>query len=238
MNRVPRIFTHPLPNPLSQNLIEGDAAHYLIRVLRVKVGQSIELFDGQGQRMSAEVAQMDRREVRLNCSEIQAVDNRSPIHTTLCLALIKPERFEWALQKACELGVDSIQPLICDRSDGRLTDKLDKKMSRWQAILNAACEQSQRSHLPTLADPITLAELVPAGRGWVLDPTATAGMTPTDQPTQLLVGPEGGWSPAELELISQKGFTGIRMGPRVMRAETAAVAALSLSQYLSGDLAG
>lgn len=238
MNRVPRILTHPLPQALNHHLIQGDSAHYLLKVLRVKPGQPLELFDGAGQQMRATVSATDRRSLTLDCQDISQVDNRSPVHTTLCLALIKPERFEWALQKTCELGVDHIQPLICQRTDGRLTDKLDKKMARWQSILDSACEQSLRSHSPRLSAPIALEALELQGQGYVLDPEASEALQPSTQPIQLLIGPEGGWTQDEQRLIANKGYAGITLGPRILRAETAAVTALSLCQYLSGDLAG
>lgn len=238
MNRVPRIFTHPLPPALTQTQLEGDSAHYLLKVLRVKTHQKLELFDGAGQMLPCTVIQSDRRSLTIETQAIQAIDNQSPRHITLCLALIKPERFEWALQKACELGVNAIQPIISERTDGRLVDKLDKKMPRWSSILQNAAEQSLRSHLPQLHAPVSLEHLIPHGQGIFLDPQAEQPLQATTQDIQLLIGPEGGWSQVEQDWARAQNFTAASLGPRILRAETAAITSLSLCQYLSGDLAG
>jgi len=238
MNRVPRIFTHTLPPALTQTQIEGEIAHYLLKVLRVKTGQRLELFDGQGQMLPCEVISTDRRNLRLSTQGRVAINNQSPLSITLNLALIKPERFEWALQKACELGVAEIQPIISARTDGRLADKLDKKMPRWRSILQNAAEQSRRSHLPVLHEPVPLGECTLTGSGFFLDPTAQQGLRPAAGPVSLLIGPEGGWSEQEQQWAREQRWQGATLGPRILRAETAAVTCIGLCQYLCGDLAG
>ena len=238
MNRIPRIFTHSLPLALTSCELTGETAHYLLKVLRVKAGQSIELFDGQGQSVRAEVKTLERRALTIQCQAHQAEDNRSPVETTLALALIKSERFEWALQKATELGVDRIVPIISQRTDGRLAEKLEKKYDRWESIITSACEQSLRSHRPHLDSACRLDQLEIQGQGMFLDPTATQGFQPGPSKQTLLIGPEGGWSEDEIRWARDQGCQGVSLGPRILRAETAAITALSLCQYLSGDLAG
>ena len=238
MNRIPRIFTHSLPLALTSCELNDERAHYLLKVLRVKAGQCIELFNGQGQSVRAEVKTLERRSLTIQCQAHQAEDNRSPVETTLALALIKPERFEWALQKATELGVDRIVPIISQRTDGRLADKLEKKYDRWESIITSACEQSLRSHRPHLDSACRLDQLEIQGQGMFLDPTATQGFQPGPSKQTLLIGPEGGWSEDEIRWARDQGCQGVSLGPRILRAETAAITALSLCQYLSGDLAG
>ena len=238
MNRIPRIFTHSLPLALTSCELKDETAHYLLKVLRVRAGQSIELFDGQGQSVRAEVKTLERRALTIQCQAYQTEDNRSPVSTTLALALIKPERFEWALQKATELGVDRIVPIISQRTDGRLAEKLEKKYERWEGIITSACEQSLRSHRPHLDSACRLDQLEIQGQGMFLDPTATRGFQPGPARQTLLIGPEGGWTEDEIRWARDQGCQGASLGPRILRAETAAITALSLCQYLSGDLAG
>ena len=238
MNRIPRIFTHSLPLALTSCELKDETAHYLLKVLRVRAGQSIELFDGQGQSVRAEVKTLERRALTIQCQAYQTEDNRSPVSTTLALALIKPERFEWALQKATELGVHRIVPIISQRTDGRLAEKLEKKYERWEGIITSACEQSLRSHRPHLDSACRLDQLEIQGQGMFLDPTARQGLQPGPAQQTLLIGPEGGWNDAEIGWAREQGCQGASLGPRILRAETAAITALSLCQYLSGDLAG
>lgn len=238
MNRIPRIFTHSLPLALTACELTDERAHYLLKVLRVKAGQWVELFDGQGRSVRAEVKRVERRSLTLQCEANKAEDNRSPVETTLALALIKPERFEWALQKATELGVDRIVPVISQRTDGRLAEKLEKKYERWNSIITSACEQSLRSHRPNLDHACRLDQLEIQGQGTFLDPTASQGFQTGPAKQTLLIGPEGGWSDTEIQWARDQGCLGASLGPRILRAETAAIAALSLCQYLSGDLAG
>lgn len=236
MNRTPRIFTQTLPPALSNCLLEGHTAHYLLKVLRVKTGQTIELVDGQGHCVSAEVQSLQRRDLMVQTSEASTLDTQSPCRVHLYMALIKPERFEWTLQKAVELGVDQITPVLSARCDGRLADKLEKKTERWLSIMTSAFEQSRSSHLPALNAVIGFEDLPHTQQGWLLDPTAASGLTDIGASVALLIGPEGGWTTDELAAAQSKGWQGATLGPRILRAETAAITTLGLCQYLSGDL--
>ena len=240
MNRVSRIFTQNLLPDSQERILEDETAHYLLNVLRVKPGQRLEMVDGQGGLQPATVSQRDRRRLTLALDPIQTFDTRSPVHTTLELAMTKGERFEWALQKATELGADVIQPLVTEHSEVRLKgDRQAKKSERWKSIVVSAMEQSKRSHLPQLNDPITIDQL-PAlsGIGVVLAPEQAQGW-PSGKPQDIrvLIGPEGGFSDREVQWALQQGYQGVGLGPRILRAETAAVAAMTLCQSHYGDFA-
>lgn len=238
MNRVSRIFTQNLPTDSHEITLEGDTAHYLLNVLRVKPGQALELVDGAGSMRGAKVLERGRRDLRLELHELETFDNRGPLRVTLELAVIKGERYEWALQKATELGVDVIQPVITQRSEVRLKgDRQTKKTERWRSIMVGALEQSKRSHLPTLNDPLELADLPKVddngimlapghGRGW---PNTVPGWL------RVLIGPEGGFAEEEIETAIAKGYRTVGLGPRILRAETAAIAAMTLCQSHYGD---
>lgn len=236
MNRIPRIFTQSLPPALSEHLIEGDTAHYLLKVLRVKAGQLIELVDGRGHGLRAQVESVGRRDLVVQTQALEQLDTQSPSRIHLYMALIKPERFEWTLQKSVELGVDQITPVLAERCDGRLADKLEKKTERWMGILISAFEQSRSSHLPRLNPLMQLSELPTTDTGWLLDPSADGGFEPAGSNISLLIGPEGGWTENELADAKTCGWRGATLGPRILRAETAAITTLGLCQYLCGDL--
>ena len=233
MNRIVRVFTHSLPPESTQTLLEGETAHYLLKVLRVKTGQSLELFDGKGHSVYAEVGEVGRRELAVQTQARVRSDNRSTCLIVIGLGVIKLERFEWALQKLTELGVDEIQPIAAEFSDGRLVEGFTKKRERFEKILQAACEQSLRSHLPTLHDPQPLNAWSHGGA--ILAPGGQAGWPAANAPSAVLIGPEGGWSETELDTAHRLELSFIGLGPRILRAETAAIAAATLIQTTQGD---
>lgn len=238
MNRVSRIFTQNFDPDSPQITLQGDTAHYLLNVLRVKTGQPLELIDGNGLMRPAVVAERGRRDLTLDAQVVQTLDNRGPLRLTLELAMTKGERFEWALQKATELGVDAIQPLITQRSEVRLNDdRQAKKHARWQAIVIAAVEQSKRSHVPKLHSPIDITELAPLTHAGLILAPGQAGDWPGQviQTLRVLIGPEGGFTDDEVQWALDHGYQGIGLGPRILRAETAAAAAVTLCQSRYGD---
>ena len=241
MNRIPRIFTHYAPQHSPAMLLEGDNAHYLLNVLRVKPGQALELFDGSGQVWPAMVTEKGRRDLTLAVDAPLSVDHESPLHLTLELAITKGERFEWALQKATELGVTCIQPVISERAEARLSgDRQSKRDARWRNIVISACEQSKRAVLPELLAPCALTDLpalTPGQVGLVLAPGREPSWpAQSNGPVRALIGPEGGLSDDEVDWAITRGYQGIGLGSRILRAETAAVAVATLCQSRYGDL--
>jgi 16S rRNA (uracil1498-N3)-methyltransferase len=227
--------------------LDDRTALHLTRVLRLRAGAPVVVFDGHG--TEHEAVLVTTREGRLG---IEAGDARqpippSPLSITLAQGISRAERMDYAIQKATELGVQAIIPLLCERSVVKLdTDQAERKRAHWCAVATSACEQSGRADLPAIAPPGRLdAHLatVAAATGkvlrLVLDPACKTG--PASLPSglrevELLIGPEGGLTETELDLARRAGFQSLRLGPRVLRTETAAAAAIAVLQALHGDL--
>ena len=244
-SRIPRIHW---PNPLSEgSTIELDAtvAQHIVRVLRLGPGQPISLFDGSGLEAEGRLQQVLRKSVVVRLGAVRRVSLESPLRVTLAQAVCRSDRMDFALQKAVELGVSAIIPLVTARS--RLPDdprRLARKQAHWQGVIVAACEQSGRAHVPRCAPVQALDDWLQAkpaavDMGLVLDPAASCGLRRSPQPrgkVTVLIGPEGGLSGAELERAMAAGFRSLRLGPRVLRTETAGMATLAALQVLWGDL--
>ena len=220
------------------------AAHHLTHVLRLAAGDGLTVFDGRGSEYAARIERIDKSGVRLKLGEPSAVSRESSLQITLAQGLSSGERMDYTVQKAVELGVHSIQPLAVERSVVRLSgERAAKRLSHWQAVVIAACEQCGRNHVPPVAP------LAPYAR-WLaclgsdelrltLSPSAGLTLHELQRPASsivLLVGPEGGLAPRELRDAEAAGFTAVRLGPRVLRTETAALAAIAAMQVLWGDL--
>ena len=246
-----------IPQPLSAGLTldlpEGAARH--VQVLRLQPGDVLLLFDGQGGHWTAEVLAMGRRQVSARVLAHQPHDCELARPVTLALGMPANERMDSLIEKATELGAAHIVPLVCERSVLRLDgERAARKAAHWQAVAVAACEQSGRNRVPRVALPLPLKDWLAGGaasgdaslngpphhraatggRG-VLSLAADAlplrqwlvGAGPAPLPLALLSGPEGGLSPAELALAEQQGFRPITLGARVLRADTAPLAALA-----------
>ena len=220
------------------------AAHHVARVLRLRPGAPLVLFDGSGADFRAEIVAVEGDRVRARVVERTAGLRESPLGITLVQAVSRGERMDWTLQKATELGVRSIQPVLSARSVVRLDgQQAAKKHRHWQAIVAGACEQCGRSVLPEVRPPLDLprflAEVPREGQRLVLSPTgpgSLAGLPGMAARVELLIGPEGGLDDAELAAAERAGFAPVRLGPRVLRTETAGIAALAVLQALWGDL--
>lgn len=217
-----------------------DHAHYLGKVLRVKPGYKLALFNGRDGEFAAEIISISKREieVKLSGSASCMPEQLLPVH--IGLGLSRGDRMDYAIQKATELGVTEITPLFTEFSEVRLdSERADKRTAHWQKVASSASEQCNRCTVPVIANPMTLKEWlgsVPAGQGFMLDHTGThgfAGQRP--EHVYLLIGPEGGTSDDEKSLALQAGFTTVRLGPRVLRTETAPVVALTALQLQWGD---
>jgi 16S rRNA (uracil1498-N3)-methyltransferase len=219
------------------------AAHHAARVLRLQAGDRVGVFNGRGGEGEARVTDIGKRHVTVEIVDWLAVERESPLQVQLAQAISAGEKMDFTLQKAVELGIGNIQPVASERSVVRLSgERAEKRVAHWQGVVVAACEQSGRNRVPEVA-PISplldwLGRQGQAGLRLVLSPTAEVGLRDLPRPTgsvTLLVGPEGGLSPAEAETAQRSGFTPVRLGARVLRTETAALAALAAMQTLWGD---
>ena len=242
--RLNRIFCEgPLQNGTTIPLSAAGANH-VARVLRMREGAPLVIFDGSGSDYQAEIVAVQGDKVLVQLRQQTAGAAESPINITLVQGVSRSERMDWALQKATELGVTAIAPVLTARSVVRLDEKqAAKKQTHWHGIVIGACEQCGRSRVPTVAAPITLPDYFANVRNeamrLVLDPAAPGSLTGiASLPSQveLLIGPEGGLDDDEVSAAQKAGFTPVRLGPRVLRTETAAVVALSVLQARWGDL--
>lgn len=241
---TPRIFI-PLAAPADGASVDlpESAFRHLVQVLRMKNDEALVAFDGQGGEWRATLCEVGKRSARIRLLGFDAVDRESPLELTLAQCVSKGDRMDYTLQKAVELGITRIVPLLSSRSVVRLdAERWDKKLEHWQGVIISACEQSGRTRVPELAPvavlPTWLDEESAPGERLTLDPEGHHGLRELPRPTgpvTLLVGPEGGLSAHELQRAHAAGFTGIRIGPRVLRTETAGVAALAALQALWGD---
>ena len=219
------------------------AAHHAARVLRLQVGDSVSVFNGQGGEGEARITAIGKRNVTLEIVGWHDVERESPLQILLAQAISAGEKMDFTLQKAVELGIGNIQPLASERSVVRLSgERAEKRVAHWQGVVVAACEQSGRNHVPAVA-PISplldwLGQQDVPGLRLILSPTAEVGLRDLPRPVgniTLLIGPEGGLSPTEADAALRYGFTPVRLGARVLRTETAALAALAAIQTLWGD---
>ncbi len=217
------------------------AAHYLTRVLRLGPGDQIEVFDGAGQAALAELVSVGKKQAEIEILAHRPAESvESPLHTVLAQGISRGERMDWTLQKATELGVTAIQPLFTERCEVKLKgDKLLKRMAHWQQVVISACEQSGRRVVPAVLEPLPLTDWLAHFRpGLVLDPRAEQPFSALDtpiEPMHILVGPEGGLTEEEVTHARQAGLTPVRLGPRVLRTETAGCALLAAAQARWGD---
>jgi len=222
------------------------AATHVARVLRLRAGDPLIVFDGHGSDFRAEIAAIAGGAVRARLIERLPAHPESPLSVTLVQAVSRGDRMDWTLQKATELGVRTIVPVFAGRSVVRLdTARAETRLRHWQAVVVSACEQSGRSFVPEVRRPEPLRAYLaatpsPALRV-LLDPeaeTELADLAPAGDDVHLLIGPEGGLDEAERAATREAGFGAVRLGPRVLRTETAGVVALSVLQSRWGDLAG
>lgn len=239
--RIPRIYS---TTPLQANSLislDEQASHYLGKVLRMQAGRELIVFDGSGGQYPATIDSISKKSVVINTGMHDLVDNQSPLHTHLAIGLSRGERWDFVLQKATELGVTEITPLFTERCEVKLTgDRLDKKFGHWQSILISAAEQCQRNILPALNPVVNFSDFIkttPNGLGLVLHHRSDSKITDYEAPSActLVVGPEGGLSDDEISQALATDYQALTLGPRVLRTETAPLAALSVVQSLWGD---
>lgn len=241
--RIPRIYT---PQPLSIDTactLDDDAANHVGRVLRMQPGQALQLFNGDGRNYTATISDVNKKQITVSITAAEPNPVESPLSIHLGQAISRGDRMDFAIQKAVELGVTEITPLFTGRCGVKLDgDRLVKRNEQWQKIAISACEQSGRSVIPTVHPAISLEEWLAQDTKSLrltLDPRAGATIKTltASQHIRLVIGPEGGFTDAEVAATGQAGFTGIQLGPRVLRTETAALSAISALQLQFGDLA-
>lgn len=233
----------PLAAGTEVALPESAAAH-LIRVLRLAVGDACVLFNGDGHDYDARIVAQDKRGLRVAVGGSRAVGNESPLRIDLLQGVARGEKMDLILQKATELGVARFVPLWSQRSEVKLDGaRADKRLAHWRGVVASACEQCGRARVPEVAAPSSLAaslqQLPAGGVRLILDPQGEVSFSSLNcdaaAHVQLAIGPEGGWSDTDREQLRNAGFRGLRLGPRILRTETAGLAAIAALQAGFGD---
>ncbi|MGY1410043.1 MULTISPECIES: 16S rRNA (uracil(1498)-N(3))-methyltransferase [unclassified Luteimonas] len=228
-----------------------DAATHLLRVLRLREGDACVLFNGDGHDYDARIVATGKRGGEVEVVGRRVVDSESPLRLTLVQGIARGEKMDLILQKATELGVARIVPVDAERTEVRLEGaRLAKRIAHWRGVVASACGQCGRARVPEVADPVDIARIAgeapestlrltldPAGTQTLstLAAAVTVGMTPA---IALAIGPEGGWAPRDRGHLHAAGYEGLRLGPRILRTETAGLAAIAALQALYGDLRG
>ncbi|MCP4001625.1 MAG: 16S rRNA (uracil(1498)-N(3))-methyltransferase [Gammaproteobacteria bacterium] len=226
--------------------LQGDAAHHIARVLRMRTNDRVVLFNGDGQEYAGVISDINKKTVIINLKQASSSCTESPLRITLWHGICRGGRMDYVVQKATELGVHAIQPIFTSRGVVRLDKQRSRKrMTHWQRIIISAAEQSGCSRLPDIHEPRSLIDCLttisPGAQYLMLDPKGPTGfgklMTNSKDMT-LLTGPEGGFTEEECSAAQAAGFQLASLGPRVMRTETAPVVALGIAQNIAGDLGG
>lgn len=237
----PRIYT-PENLVLNSRLdLDSQASTHLVKVLRLKEGAELRLFNGDGCEYLAHITVAGKKNAQVEISDVLSTEANVSFPIHLGQVVSKGDRMDFTIQKATELGITDITPLWSERCDVRLKgERLEKKMEHWKKVAISACEQSGRNQLPTIHPAMNYHDWACAVESEIKLVLHTRDQKPLAEikapaSVALLVGPEGGITDEEVELCLQQGFTGLTLGPRILRTETAALAALSLFQYLWGD---
>ena len=237
--RLSRFFVD-MPLQLGSYELPSHLAHYMTRVLRLSIEAPVQLFDGSGKEFLGKITQITKKIVVVSLTESLIGLAGSPLYTHLGQGLSRGEKMDFVIQKATELGVNEITPLITERCEVRLSDeRADKRLAHWQQIVISACEQSGRSTLPIINPPKAMDQWVTqvdADLKLMLHP-ASPPMDSYIKPVSLalLIGPEGGFSDVELAMAKSSNFNHVQLGSRVLRTETAPIVGLSIAQSLWGD---
>ncbi len=242
---APRLY---LPRELSVGervRIEGDPHRHLATVLRLGPGAEVNVFNGKGGYFESRIVAAERRATIVELVGFTDRECESPLRVTLAQALSRGDRMDYSLQKSAELGVARLRPLLSRRAAPCPSEnRLQARMRHWQRVLASACEQCGRNRLPLLDTPRSLESLLAdcrrSAEDWlVLSPQAGRGLPTLERPGRavtVLVGPEAGWEPAELDAMTAAGVVDVKLGPRTLRTETAAAVAVAALQLLWGDL--
>ncbi|WP_133468340.1 16S rRNA (uracil(1498)-N(3))-methyltransferase [Paraglaciecola marina] len=241
--RIIRIYHPHQLSVESQIILTDDATNHVSNVLRAREGQAVVLFNGDGNEYSAHLAQVNKRKVVVNVDSKLSLSIESPLDIHLAQGISRGDRMEWVIQKAVELGIKEITPLITERCGVKLNqERWVKKHEQWLKVVIGACEQSGRNVLPKLNSPTLFSDWVTMSTNQLrltLHPRAEQAFRHISMPpagVRLLIGPEGGFTDQEIYQTEQNGFQTVQLGPRVLRTETAAVASIAALQAIHGDL--
>ena len=242
--RVPRLYVDAELSAQTRLELPDDAAHHAARVLRLREGDLVLLFDGRGGEYEAHLSMPGRDQVVVGIGARRDVDRESPLAVTLVQAVSSGEKMDFTIQKAIELGVSAIQPVLTMKSVVRLSvEREEKKLAHWKRVAIAACEQCGRNRVPAVRKAMTLAAYCgapdEASLRMLLSPDGKAGLRDLrqqiGQTVVIAAGPEAGFSDEEERLMERAGFVPVRLGRRILRTETAALAALAALNALAGD---
>jgi 16S rRNA (uracil1498-N3)-methyltransferase len=244
--RVSRVYVETPLAAGERATLSGDAANHIARVLRARVGDPLTLFDGRGGEYDARIAEMQGAKIIAEVGTHHSIERESALEITLLQGVARGDRMDTIVQKATELGVTRIVPVTTERSVVKLTrETAHRKHAHWRAVAIAACEQCGRNRLPELAQPQMLSD---AARSSTLSTQLRLMLAPGASSTllaaaakatsiALLIGPEGGLAPVEVDIATRAGFVACSVGPRILRTETASLAAIAALQAVAGDFA-
>jgi 16S rRNA (uracil1498-N3)-methyltransferase len=244
MNR----FYHSKPININETIImDNFAAHHAIKVMRIKKDDKLILFNGDGSDYQGQVININNKNVEVLINSKEIINNESGLKVTLLQALTSSDKMDWIIQKTTELGISCIQPLVCERSTVKIkNDKIEKRLFHWQQVSIAACEQCGRSKIPGINKPENFTKCLDQIK--VSDKSLKIILSPSAQKTindinynseqniKVLIGPEGDFSKQEREFAIKQDFIPIKIGPRILRTETAPITILSILQNLYGDI--
>ena len=241
---APRFYC-PVSLP-SSGLFElpPNAAHHAHRVLRLRVDDAVQIFDGEGNACNAVINSISGKHVNIQIIKTCPAQAQSPLHIVLAQAMSSSDKMDWVIQKATELGATEVQPVQTQRSVAKLSqERVEKRTEHWRGVVIAACEQSGRNDLMQVHAPVEFSHWLAnvrnmPGSKFILLPDGAVALHAQSKPQDivtLLIGPEGGFTPDEAIMAKQAGFIPVLLGPRVLRTETAALAGISALQTLWGD---
>lgn len=239
----PRFFCDAKLGPGAQLDLPDSAAHHAQRVLRLKAGDKVTLFNGDGHDYTCELLRVSKEGVSAKISGQTPIERESPLNVTLAQCISSGDRMDLTLQKSVELGIARIQPLAAERSVVKLSsERAEKRLQHWQNVVISACEQSGRATVPEVLPPMPLLHWLAQQDDYtlklILNPFTERRLHDLAQPQGpicLLIGCEGGFAPGEVTAALHAGFTDVKLGPRILRTETAGLAALTALQTLWGD---
>ena len=240
---ITRIFQSVTLTPETTLRLDEKSSHHVARVLRAATGDLLTLFNGEGGEYSAVIKQIEKKHVTVQINQFIPRDTESSLNIHLAQGIARGEKMDFIVQKAVELGVKKITPLISERCNVRLdNEREEKRIQHWRSIAISACEQSGRNRIPEIQSPVTLSDWLLEAKAdlcFVLSPHVQEKLPSShlskDASVLLLIGPEGGLSDAEVTAAMQKHFLPLNLGPRVLRTETATIAAITVLQYQFGD---
>lgn len=238
-----RLYQPASLKPGQDITLDKNPSHHLIRVLRAKKNSEVILFNGDGHEYLAELVDDNQKHCQLHIKKTEEIHNESSLNITLLQGISRGDRMDTCIQKSTELGVNTVIPVICQRTGTSLNSKrAEKKMHHWHQIAISACEQSGRCIIPQIQPVVNFTQVIGninADQKIILTPTAKNTISKIPAPVNslcILIGPEGGFTQEEVQLAVENNFTSISLGPRILRTETAGPACITSAQILWGDL--